>query len=274
MADRDRYREGEKRLKLAGFHLIRQSGHRIWEHPDKRRVVVPSSPGEGRGWQNMNARLKRLGVPELNQLLERNVYIAPPTVESEPLVQTGVTPQLGIVYRRNLIRNRGAHQVSVSEVLSAAETLKGKHGGLGQKEKWQALGKVLYLWLDQNTDFLESAIEFASTLEPDYETVFRGEFNCRVPGCGKKLFTPASQGAHERRIHGYVHQQAEPTQIAPAPERPLALPSVHQSPLRAKTTQRKTYVRAPRAFTGRTKHYKCRICGQEGHNARTCMKAG
>lgn len=254
MSSEDKYREGEKRLRLAGFRLIRQSGHRIWEHPDKRRIVLPSTPGRGRGWQNTEARLKRLGVPTLDALAQRARPAPQPTATiEEPTIYTGTTPQLGIVYRRNLIKNRGTHQISVSEVLSAAETLKGKDGGLGQREKWQALGKVLYLWLDQNTDYRELAIEFASTLEPDYETVFRGEFKCRAPmpdgqqGCGKILFTPASQGAHERRIHNYIHPRAEPM---PLPDRPAVKTS---------------------SYVPRSKN-RCGICKEVGHNARTCKR--
>jgi predicted RNA binding protein YcfA (HicA-like mRNA interferase family) len=190
VSDKDRYRYAEKRLEQAGFLLVRQNGHHIYAHADGRRMSVPSSPGEGRGWQNMVADLKRLGVPEL---AKRHEHKASPMLVTEEI---GPAEDVRIKINQPLVRKKMGLQVSVMQVLVAQEVLRGNRvTDYGVKEKYGAVGKVLLRWLEQNPDLRDLAVAFIEHLQPDYETVFRGEFVCGK--CGAKKSTPMARGRHE-----------------------------------------------------------------------------
>jgi hypothetical protein len=178
-------------LEQAGFLLVRQNGHHIYAHADGRRMSVPSTPGAGRGWRNMVADLKRLGVPELRR---GHAHVAVPQLATEVAQQPKDTR---IKILRPLVRQKmGAIQVSMMQVLVAQEMLRGESiVGYGVKEKYTAVGKVLLRWLHQNDDLRLLAIAFAEHLQPDYETVFQGEFICGK--CGAKKSTPMARARHE-----------------------------------------------------------------------------
>lgn len=259
MSDIDRFKQGEKRLAQAGFELARQNGHRYWAHPDGRHYSMPSTPGEGRGALNMEADLRRLGVAKLSK---DHVYTPVPQLVTEAL---GPAPDHRIRYLKPLVKNPATLQLTVMQVLIAQEMLAGNViTDYGVVEKYNALGKVLMRWLNDDMDARLMAIAYAETLKPDYEVVFRGKFVCEFPDCGRSLNTPASLALH-RRKHGLV--DPAPVDVPSLPGNRCSICQRLDHKANACPDHKSGRVATTRRTTG-TRH--CSNCHQPGHYARTC----
>lgn len=52
----------EKQLRKAGFHVVRQKKHKVWEDDRGRVVVSPKSHSDHRAAENLAASLRKRGI--------------------------------------------------------------------------------------------------------------------------------------------------------------------------------------------------------------------